>query len=525
MMLMAMRTVFSASARRRKLPRVRAPAALLVALALVAPSVRADPASDGAAALSLYDAHRRYVEALAHSGWRRDDPRVRVAADEATGVALPILEEVVALRDDARALVQEAAGAPLGAWLRRPDNARDGLLGAWLREHADADLEAAAHHRAPHERVAIALAVAGRRPTLAASLLRTVLRGDDDHHAEACAAAVALPGPLRREFAVSAAARAHRLRNVYCLALYASVPAQRVSFAREAVAILGRRPDGDEAVWATMAAFVTLPVAPPTLEAALGAAFDRYAADDLSHGYLDAVAQVGPWLARAHPRVAAALGRLELRHGVPIASLLPLRVAASDERRLAWLWTLAGDVHHLADERDDTVVQLALALPHRSDVEARAVDAFARARPRLPAYGGRGAVGRLDAWTDAIARVRECSTEACLRAVVATGTSEAAARALVLLGARSLASPETGRVVVERLSVERAGRRVQGLSAADGESVFGAVAFALGAECPDALRPIEGLQAAWGPYPHDVASAWRAAFVARCHERPSPVGR
>lgn len=519
-----MRSVFSPAARRRKLPGVRATAALLAALA-AAPLARADPASDAAAALSLYDAHRRYAEALARSGWRRDDPRVRAAADEATGVALPALEAVGALRDEARELAREAAGAPLGAWLRRPENARDGLLAAWLREHPDADLEAAAHHRAPHERVAIALAVAARRPALAASLLRTVLRGDDDHHAEACAAAMALPAPLRREFASSAAAREHRLRSAHCLALYASVPAQRGALAREAAATLARRSDGDEALWATMAAFVALPAAPPALAASLTAAVDRYAADDLSPGYVDAVAHVGPWVARAHPRVAAALTHLETRRGSPAASLLPLRVGVADERRLAWLWSLVGDVRHLADERDDTVTQFALALPHRGDVEARAAEALTRARARLPAYGGRGAVGRLDAWSDAIARVRGCAADACLREVVASGTSEAAARALVVLGARSLASAETGRAVVERMSVERAGPRVQGLVPSDGESVFGVVVFALGADCPEALRPIAGLETSWGPYPHDVASSWRASFVARCAERAAPGAR
>ena len=244
MMLMAMRPVFSPAARRRKLPGVRATAALLAALA-AAPSARADPASDAATALAVYDAHGRFAEALAGSGWRRDDPRVRAAADEATGVALPALEEAGALRDEARELAREAAGAPLGHWLRRPENARDGLLAAWLREHPDADLEATAHRRAPHERVVIALAVAARRPALAASLLRTVLRGDDHHHAEACAAAMALPAPLRREFAASATAREHRLRSPHCLALYASLPAQRAALAREAAATLARRSDGE----------------------------------------------------------------------------------------------------------------------------------------------------------------------------------------------------------------------------------------------------------------------------------------
>jgi len=521
---MAMRPVFSPAARRRKLPGVRATAALLAALA-AAPSARADPASDAATALAVYDAHGRFAEALAGSGWRRDDPRVRAAADEATGVALPALEEAGALRDEARELAREAAGAPLGHWLRRPENARDGLLAAWLREHPDADLEATAHRRAPHERVVIALAVAARRPALAASLLRTVLRGDDHHHAEACAAAMALPAPLRREFAASATAREHRLRSPHCLALYASLPAQRAALAREAAATLARRSDGDEALWATMAAFVTLPAAPPALAAALAAAVDRYAADDLSPGYLDAVALVGPWVAVAQPRVAAALTRLEARHGSPVASLLPLRVAAGDERRLAWLWSLVGDVRHLADDRDDTVTRFALAVPHRGDVEARAVEALTRARARLPAYGGRGAVGRLDAWTDAIARVRGCVDDSCLREVVASGTSEAAARALVVLGARSLASAETARAVVGRMAVERAGRRVPGLVPSDGESVFGVVVFALGADCPEGLRPIAGMETSWGPFPHDVASSWRASFMARCNQTAAPGAR
>ncbi len=334
---------------------------------------------------------------------------------------------------------------------------------------------------------------------------------------------MALPAALRREFAAGVVAREHRLRDARCLALFASVPAQRVELARDAAAALARG-DGDEAVWATMAAFVALPAAPQSLGPALSAAIDRYAADELSPGYVEAVAQVGPWVARAHPRVAVAFARLESRRGAPPASLFPLRVGL-DGARLPWLWSLAGDVRHLADERDDTVARLALALPHRADVEARAVDALARARPRLPAYGGRGAVARLDLWADALARVRGCTTDACLRGVVTTGSSEAAARALVVLGAASLAAPETARVVVERMALERAGERVQGLGSPDDGAVFAAVVFALGADCPEALRPIAGMEAAWGPFPHDVASAWRAAFVARCNERVSPGAR
>lgn len=514
-----MGAVFSPIVAWRKLPGVRVNVPLAVATLAVlgmAVGASADPMAERAA--GLYEARRRFEEALAHADWRRDDAHVRAVADEATAFALPLLGATGALGEAAHALVRDAVGAPLGPWLRRASVFREDLLAVWLREHPDAELEAEVMRRPSQVRLSFARALVVRRPALAAGLLRSVVAEPGTEHTAVCAVALALPGALRREFASSALVRTHRFRDAYCLALFASLPSHRQELARW-VLNFRRGVHGDDGRWAVAAAVLALPTAPPSLVPRFLAAAERLVRDGVVSAPMEHLAAVGPWIERAHPRVMAVLSALESQGGMPLPSWLPLRVGHDEP--LPRRWALAEELRRLADERDDTVTRLALALPHRPDVEDRALELLARARPRLHAYGGHGAALRLDAWSDALASVRACATDDCLREIVRSGSTEAATRALVLLGARSLGTAATARAVVERMALEC----TPGHMAMGETTVFASVLWALAADCPEGLRPIARMVTALEPLSHNPASGWPVAFVARCNERIERGGR
>lgn len=519
MMLMAT-AVFSAAERGRKLPRVRAPLAL-AALLVVAPAAWADPVDEASAAVALHADRARFFDALVTARWERGDPRVRQIADEVTAAALPLVDAGGALREAAIELVAEAAGDSLGRWLRQHDGWSDGLSAAWLRERVDPELEAAAVARPASDRLALAFAVVPRRPDLAASLLRGLI-ADEGQGEDACAVALALPPARRAEFVLRQPAPRRGREGPWCFSLFASVASQRRSLA--AVAARNLAPSGaeDDRSAGLRAAFVALSTS-PGLAAVIAAHTSRTAPARLLDEVAD-VAAVGPAIDRLHPRVNAALARLEERAGGPLGALRALRVGA-DAALLPWLWRRAEQPAVVADERSDAISRLALALPHRPEVEDQAVERLARVRPRLRAHGGQRVVPRLDAWTDAIAQVRSCGSDACLRAVIASGSSEAATRALVVLGASALTDPDTAAVVVTRFAAETPPPRGSSLLVTDESSMFRRVALVLGGDCPAGLRALVGIAHGWGAEAPAAEFTWFASFLSRCSARAAGDGR